>query len=108
MIFKKHEQIDQELECELLLAECKANTGNLKQFREYYAKNVVKKAEALGAELRGLAVARSEWRIYRKLWNDKLKEEEKDYVLKTHLNKAMTESSRSEGEGWVVKGILVN
>ena len=33
VIFKKHEQIDQELECELLLAECKANTGNLKQFR---------------------------------------------------------------------------
>ena len=58
---------------------------------------MVKKAEALGVELRGAAVAKSEWRIYRKLWNEKLSAEEKEYVIKTHLNKAMTESSRSEG-----------
>ena len=59
---------------------------------------MVKKAEALGVELRGVAVANSEWRIYRELWNEKLNVDEKEYVVKTHLHKAMTESSRSEGE----------
>ena len=69
---------------------------------------MVKKAEALGAELRGAAVANSEWRIYQKLWTENLNAEEKEYVLKTHLHKAMTESSRSEGEGWIVKGVKVS
>ena len=63
LIFKKHEEIEQELQCSLLLAECKANTCDLNHFKEYYAKNVMKKAEALGVELRGAAVANSEWRI---------------------------------------------
>ena len=98
VVFKKNEDIEHELQCELLLAECKANTCDLKEFKEYYAKNVVKKAEALGVELRGVAVANSEWRIYRKLWNEELNAEKRDYVVKTHLHKAMTESSRSEGE----------
>ena len=121
VVFKKNEDIEHELQCELLLAECKANTCDLKEFKEYYAKNVVKKAEALGVELRGVAVANSEWRIYLKLWNEALNvEEEKEeedyeeeyyseemeYVVKTHLHKAMTESSRSEGEGWIVKGVV--
>ena len=97
VVFKKNEDLEQELQCELLLAECKADTCDLKQFKEYHAKNVVRKAEALGVELRGVAVANSEWRIYRKIWNDWLEPEEKEYVVKTHLHKAMTESSRSEG-----------
>ena len=69
---------------------------------------MVKKTEALGAELRGMAVANSEWRIYRKLWSEKekLSKEEKDYVVNTHLHKALTESSRNEGEGWIVKGVV--
>ena len=53
VVFKKNEDVEQELQCELLLAECKANTCDLKQFKEHHAKNVVKKAEALGVELRG-------------------------------------------------------
>ena len=80
----------------------------MKQFKDYYAKNVLKKAEALGVELRGLAVANSEWRIYQKLWSEELNADDKEYVIKTHLHKAMTESSRSEGEGWIVKGVMVN
>ena len=108
LIFKKSEELEQELLCELLLAECKASTCNLNQFKEYYAKNVVKKSEALGVELRGAAVANSEWRIYRKLWNEKLSAGEEEYVVKTHLYKAMTESSRSEGDLWVVKGVIAN
>ena len=75
----------------------------MKQFKEYYAKNVMKKAEALGVELRGVVVANSEWRIYQKLWNEKLNAEKKEYVIKTHLHKAMTESSRSEGEEFFIK-----
>ena len=67
---------------------------------------MVKKAEALGVELKGKAVANSEWRIYLKLWSEKLNKEEREYVVKTHLHKAMTESSRSEGEGWIVKGVI--
>ena len=88
------------------MAECKASTCDLKQFKEFHAKKVVKKAEALGVELRGVVVANSAWRIYQKLWDDWLNPEEKEYIVKTHLHKAMTESSRSEGEGWIVKGVI--
>ena len=93
--FKEKEEIEQELLCELFLAECKANTDTFSEFRKYYAKNVVKKAEALGIELRGVAVANSEFRIYQKLWNQELSAEDQEYVLKTHLSKAITESSKS-------------
>ena len=58
---------------------------------------MVKKSEALGIELKGVAVANAEWRIYKKLWNKDLNADEKNYIEKTHLNKALTESSRSEG-----------
>lgn len=103
MVFKENEEIEPELQCELLLAECKANTGDFYAFREHYAKNVVKKAEALGIELRGGAVANSEFRIYQRLWNKGMRPEDQDYVLKTHLNKAILESSKSEGEEWLYK-----
>ena len=64
---------------------------------------MVKKAEALGIELRGVAVANSEFRIYQKLWEKKPSAEEKELIVKTHLNKAMLESSKSEGEEWLYK-----
>ena len=67
----------------------------MKKFKEWYEKNVVKKEEALGVELKGAAVANSQWRIYQKFMNKNMSTDEKEYVLKIHLNKAMTESSRS-------------
>ena len=76
-VFKKHEDISQELQCELLLAECKASTCELGKFKEEYAKNVVKKAEALGVQLRGAIVANAEWRIYKMLWSKDLKADDK-------------------------------
>ena len=77
------------------MAECRAHSYDFDKFKEYYAKHVVKKAEALGVELRGLAVANAEWRIHLKLWDENRNAEDKEYVRLTHLNKAMTESSRS-------------
>ena len=68
-VFKKHEETSQELLCELLLAECKVSTCELGQFKDEYAKNVVKKSEALGIQLRGATVANAEWRIYKMLWS---------------------------------------
>ena len=107
MVFKENEEYEQELQCQLLLAECKANTDDFNVFREFYAKNVVKKAEALGIELRGVAVANSEFRIYQKLWGTKPNAEEKEYLRKTHLNKAMLESSKSEGVEWFNKMVKI-
>ena len=69
---------------------------------------MVKKAEALGIELRGVAVANSEFRIYQKLWNQELSAEDQEYVLKTHLGKAITESSKSEGEELLYKLVKVD
>ena len=67
----------------------------------------MKKAEALGIELKGVAVANSEFRIYLKVWGKGMSAEDQEYVKKTHLNKAMTESSKSEGEECLYKMVKV-
>ena len=54
------------------MAECKASTCDLGQFKDEYAKHVVKKSEALGIPLRGATVANAEWRIYKMLWSKDL------------------------------------
>ena len=40
-------------------------------------------------------MANSEFRIYLKVWKRGMSADEKKYVLKTHLNKAIIESSKS-------------
>ena len=67
----------------------------------------MKKAEALGIELRGVAVANSEFRIYQKVWDKGMSVEDQEHVKKTHLSKAMTESSKSEGEECLYKMVKV-
>ena len=52
-------------------------------------------------------MANSEYRIYLQLLEKKKKKNENglDQALKIHLNKALTESSRSEGEEWLYKAV---
>jgi uncharacterized membrane protein YheB (UPF0754 family) len=89
------------LECKLLMAECKAYEAvNINDFSQQY-QLVVKMANGLGLEMRGKAVANSEWRIYQQLIKNK--DSNRNYIENTHLRKALTESNRTEGTQFINK-----
>ena len=94
-VFKEKEEVVKWLEGQLLLAECYSRSNKLQNFKEYYSKNVTEKGRAIGIEMKGLIVAKSEWRVYNYFWREDLSAEQKLYIEQTHLKKALTESSRT-------------
>jgi hypothetical protein len=65
-IFRENEDYQREVECELMLVECKLKQ-NFKDHKALYAK-VLEKVKVRGMPYRGRTIAKTEWRIAQKCW----------------------------------------